>query len=62
VDPQSGKKYMNMGGEEFNLKLQKEQDRFLMETGYTTAQISKYMQQEKANAEAMQGKAATISI
>jgi hypothetical protein len=36
VDPQSGKKYMNMGGEEFNLKLQMEQDRFLMETGYTT--------------------------
>lgn len=53
---------MNMGGEEFNLKLQKEQDRFLMETGYTTAQISKFMQQEKANAEAMKGKAATISI
>lgn len=42
---------MNLGSEAFSRKLRMEEDRFLMETGYTTQKISQFLKAHKEKCE-----------
>lgn len=55
VDPQSGKKYMDMGSGDFQTALAMEKDRFLMDTGFTCEQVSQFLQKNRAYATAPGG-------
>jgi len=44
VDPQTGRKFVNAASENVKMLLQMENDRFLMETGYTTEEVKKFME------------------
>jgi hypothetical protein len=43
VDPQTGRKFVNAGSESFKM-MKMENDRFHMETGYTTEEVKKFME------------------
>ena len=42
---------MNTKDGSFELKLMKEKDKFYLETGFTTEQVSEYLREHKAKAE-----------
>jgi len=44
VDPQTGRKFVNAGSESVKMLLQMENDRFHMETGYTTEEVKRFME------------------
>lgn len=44
VDPQTGRKFVNAGSESVKMLLAMENDRFHMETGYTTEEVKRFME------------------
>jgi len=47
VDPQSGKRYANSGSDQFTNAIQIAKDNFHMESGYTTEQVSAFLQKNR---------------
>ena len=48
---ETGRRVLNTKDGSFELKLMKEKDKFYLETGFTTEQVSEYLREHKAKAE-----------